>query len=105
MLWDFISAAALEVARRLTAWLVRRAVAYATETRTMARNDSKPAVEYYTVPEAARLLGLPPIQVVRTYERGFMPPARRFGRMRMIPVGDLDRLRQAAKEAGYEPKS
>jgi hypothetical protein len=102
MLWDFITHVAQAAMQAIAARLACRAVDLAWE-KTMAKNESTRTTDYFTVPEAAELLGLPPIHVVRTYERGFLPPAKRFGRMRMIPVEDLEKVRAAAKEAGYEP--
>lgn len=103
MSWkEYIAHAALAVAQAVLARAVVRWIEW--EIAKMKTPECLKTTDYLTVNEAAALLGLPPIHVVRTYERGFMPPAKRFGRMRMIPAGDLDKLREAAKEAGYKPK-
>ena len=57
--------------------------------------------EYLTASEAGRRLGLTAFEVTRTYERGFLPPAKKLGRIRMIPAEDLPALKEAAKKAGY----
>jgi len=85
-------AAAIRLALWAGAWLCRRTI-------TMAKQLLDP--EYLTVSEAGERLGLRAIEVTRTYERGFMPPAKRLGRIRMVPAGDLEALREAAKKAGY----
>jgi hypothetical protein len=56
---------------------------------------------YLSTGEAAVRLGLRDWQVARLYQRKLVEEPARFGRFRLIPVGDLDKLRRAAVRAGY----
>jgi hypothetical protein len=56
----------------------------------------------FTTGETARLLGVQPWQVRRLFEAGHLPePASRAGLYRLIPQGDLTKVRAALVEAGY----
>ncbi len=103
-MWEYIAQAALAVAQGIAVRWTAGALGDILEQTIMAKNEPMRTADFYTVPEAAELLGLTPMNVIRTYERGFMLPAKRFGRMRMIPADGLDELRKAARLAGYEPK-
>jgi len=80
---------ALEKMRRLLLWGI-----------TMGKTSEAETI-YLTASEAGKRLGLTAFEVTRTFERGFMPPAKKLGRVRMIPVEDLPALKEAAKRAGY----
>ncbi len=54
-----------------------------------------------TVPQAARLLGVPTWCVRRLYESGRLPEPPRAGGYRLIDAADLPAIRAALGEAGY----
>lgn len=58
-------------------------------------------VELLSVSQVAQKIGIKTRQVIHLYERGFMMPAMRVGRVRAIPTTDLPKLKEAAKAAGY----
>jgi hypothetical protein len=51
--------------------------------------------------QAAREIGVQHWQLVRLYVRKLVPEPARFGRYRAVRPADLDKLREAAKKAGY----
>jgi DNA-binding transcriptional MerR regulator len=56
-----------------------------------------------TIGAVAERLGVPPWQVRRLFERGFLPPAARVGAYRVIAPADLPKVERALREAGYLP--
>lgn len=64
-------------------------------------NPSDPPI--LTLGAVAARYGCPVWQVRRLFERGMLPPAQRVGAYRVIAVGDLDKVEQALRTAGYLP--
>ncbi len=56
---------------------------------------------YYTLGEIAREFGATVWQVRRLFERGILPPAERIGRYRVVRAGDLPRVVEELRKAGY----
>jgi hypothetical protein len=54
-----------------------------------------------SVGTAARRLGVKPWMVRRIYERNLLPAPARIGQYRIIYAGDLPRLKEALRRAGY----
>lgn len=84
-----------------TSWVVRQLGRLLLWGISLMAKTIEAETEYLTAAEAGERLGISGYQVTRTYERGFMPPARKLGRVRMIPVEDLPALKEAARKAGY----
>ena len=57
--------------------------------------------ELLSLPEIAKRLRMPYPKVLRLFERGLVPQAIKVGRMRVVAVEELPRLREAARAAGY----
>lgn len=86
-------AAAIRLALWAGGWLLRRTIAMVKQLVGEK--------EFLTAAEVAEKLGLRASQVTRVFERGFLPPAARLGRVRMIPASDVEKVREAARRAGY----
>jgi DNA-binding transcriptional MerR regulator len=56
-----------------------------------------------TVGDVARHFGIPIWRVRRLYEKGILPPPPRAGLYRLVPAGDLPRIEEALRQAGYLP--
>ena len=54
-----------------------------------------------TLGQAGKRLGLDPWQLNSLYVRGLLPAPARFGRYRVVRVGELETVRRAAVAAGY----
>jgi hypothetical protein len=61
--------------------------------------------QVYTVGGLANHFGVRPWQIRRLFERGFLPPAQRLGAYRVVSEGDLPRVVEALRTAGYLPKA
>lgn len=59
------------------------------------------SVSTATVPEIARLCGVPAWRVRRLYETGRLPEPPRAGGYRLIDTADLPAIREALVAAGY----
>lgn len=94
---DCITAFGLAIAIRLTCWLAPLAW---TKLRRCVMHPGQ-AKDFLSVGQVAEKLGINSVQVGRLYERGFLPAAPRVGMRRIIPVEDLPKLKEAAKQAGY----
>jgi hypothetical protein len=69
------------------------------------QSHTKPKQDLFlTTPEVAEKCGISVAQARRTCERGFFLDYVWVGRQRAIRVQDLEKFRQAAKEAGYSSK-
>ena len=64
-------------------------------------NATAAGQRWFTTGQAARRIGVDAWQVSRLYQRGLVEEPARLGRFRLIPAGDLDKLRRAALAAGY----
>lgn len=56
---------------------------------------------YYTLGEIAREFGATVWQVRRLFERGILPPAERIGLYRVVRAGDVLRIVEELRTAGY----
>jgi hypothetical protein len=83
----------------LAAWLVRRLTARLWRRWTMTTKTER----FLGAGEVASRIGCDTRQVIRIFERGLVPAARRAGRVRIIPESDLPAIREAAVAAGYLP--
>jgi DNA-binding transcriptional MerR regulator len=63
-----------------------------------------PTVNVFTIGSLAIRFGVRPWQVRRLFERGLLPPAARVGTYRAAAEGDLPRVEEALRAAGYLPR-
>lgn len=86
---------------------VRLVVAASARAWQVIQSRNKPMMkpvaerEFLTSGEVAKLVGISRQHVTRLYEQGRLPPAPRHGRTRLIPAADLEKIKAAAREAGY----
>lgn len=55
----------------------------------------------HTMGDIARRHNIPAWCVRRLFERGFLPPAARVGRYRVVATQDLPGVERALRDAGY----